>query len=45
MLVATIWFVFYAMAVLRVVIEPAVYPAATTFSDDANTTETTATWK
>ena len=44
-LIATVWLVFYAMAVLRIVIEPAVYPAATAFSDDANTTEITAAWK
>jgi hypothetical protein len=45
MLVATVWLVFYAMAVLRIVIEPAAYPAATAFPDDANTTEVTAAWK
>lgn len=43
MLVAAVWLVFYAMAVLRLVSEPAMYPAATALPND--TTEVTAAWK
>jgi hypothetical protein len=44
-LIAAVWLFFYAMAVLRVVMEPAAHPAATAIPDDTSATEVTAAWK
>jgi hypothetical protein len=43
-LIAAVWLFFYAMAVLRVVMEPTAHPAATAIPD-TSATEVTAAWK